>query len=63
MSASDSGSGSDSETEEDFSLANQDVVTKYRISADIADIALGGVVSMCTVGKTVVEICKTSATV
>lgn len=39
-------------------LSNSDVVTKYKTAADIVNKSLAGVISQCTNGKAVVEICK-----
>jgi len=57
-------SGSDSEPEVegkevDFNdLTNSDIVTKYRLAAEIATKTMEGVLSQLVAGKTVLEVCK-----
>lgn len=59
MSSTETKSASDTNAEivavEDCS--NSDVVTKYRLAADITNLALKAVVSQCIAGKSTVEVC------
>ena len=46
------------EAEEITDLSNSDVVTKYRLAADIANNTLNGVIDQIKPGAKVVDICK-----
>jgi methionine aminopeptidase len=55
--AAEERAASDSEEEVILDLTNSDVVSKYRLSSDIVNKALEGVLSQVVAGKNVVDIC------
>lgn len=46
------------EEDEELDLGNSDVCTKYREAGKIANMALEGVITQCTAGAVVLDICK-----
>ena len=63
MSDSEDDRMSEGSQEEDFSLGNSDVVTKYKAAAEIANKSLGGIIQYCSAGKRTVDVCAFGDTI